>query len=58
MSQSIKAAQVTMKQFREMIDGDEAMLKFAADNLDAPDDATVEIQIEGQFVTFGIVETA
>lgn len=53
----IKGAQMTMKTFRENIDGDEQMLAFAADNLDVPDDAIVEIQVNGQFVTFGIVET-
>lgn len=58
MSQKINVAQVSMKVFRESIDGDDNMLAFAADNLDAPDDAIVEIQVNGQFVTFSIVETA
>lgn len=58
MSQKIHVAQVRMKQFRESIDGDDNMLAFAADNLDAPDDSIVEIQVNGQFVTFSIVETA
>ncbi len=54
---TIKGAQISMKTFRENIDDDEHMLAFAADHLDEPDDSIVEIQINGQFVTFGIVET-
>ena len=52
---TIKGTQITMKEFREAIDSDEQMMLFAANNLDAPDDAIVEIQVNGQFVTFGIV---
>lgn len=55
---TIKGTQITMKEFREAIDSDEQMMLFAANNLDAPDDAIVEIQVNGQFVTFGLVGPA
>ena len=52
----IQYAIVSMKDFRESIDGDECMLKFAADNLDAPDDGRVCIAVNGQFVTYEIAQ--
>ena len=52
----VQVAVCTMKEFRDQIDGDERMLKFAADNLDAPDDAQVKITIDGQFVTYERIE--
>ena len=47
---------VTMEEFRNAIDGDEAMMLFAANNLDAPDDAIVAIVANGPFVTYEILE--
>ena len=48
----IHYAVTTMGAFREAIDGDERMLKFAADHLDAHDDQLVSVIIDGQFVTY------
>lgn len=53
----MKIARCTMKEFREHMGGDEAMLEFAANNLDTPDDARVVIRIDADaLVTFAIIK--
>lgn len=46
---------ITMKEFRDKIDGDEQMLEFAADHMDLPDDALVRITITKKDLTFSAV---
>ncbi len=46
----------TMKDFRSNIAEDEAMLAFAADNLDVPDEARVMITIDNSIVTFEVLD--
>lgn len=50
-------ATISMREFRDNIDGDEDMLAFAADHLDLADDAKVRITINNRFVTFEVLET-
>ncbi len=46
----------TMKDFRANIGEDEAMLDFAADNIDVPDEAKVMITIDDSIVTFEVLD--
>ena len=49
-------ARMTMREFIENIDQDEAMLKFASEHLDADENEVVEITIHDQnIVTYAIV---
>lgn len=50
----IEIATITMKEFRDNIGDDEAMLQFAADHIDASDDAMVQIEIHGSLVKYGM----
>ena len=46
---------MTLRDFVDNIDGDEAMLAFAADNLDRDENEVVEIAVTGNRVTFRII---
>ena len=46
---------MTLGDFVDNIDGDEAMLVFAADNLDRDENEVVEIAVTGNRVTFRII---
>ena len=52
----MQIARVTMRQFVEAIGDDEEMLKFAAEHMDADEEAIVEIRIAGNSVNYELVE--
>lgn len=54
---SYSTVEISMREFRDNIGDDEDMLQFAADHLDLADDAKVRLTINGQIVTFEVLET-
>ena len=51
----ISTAEISLKTFRQNLDGDEEMMRFAAETMDEAEDRRVLITIDGQLVTFELL---